>query len=69
MKRLLLLLFLVGTIALGLVIQATAGPNDAKVLKFDRMAPVVPPFTGATNPIRGVNGGAYRGRSPPPRVS
>jgi hypothetical protein len=57
MKRLLLLLFLVGTIALGLVIQATAGPNDAKVLKFDRMAPVVPPFTGATNPIRGVNGG------------
>jgi hypothetical protein len=32
MKRLLLLLFLVGTIALGLVIPATAGPNGAKVL-------------------------------------
>jgi hypothetical protein len=57
MKRLLLLLFLVGTIALGLVIQATAGPNGAKVLTFDRMAPVVPPFTGTTNPIRGINGG------------
>jgi len=57
MKRLLLLLFLVGAIALGLVIQATAGPKDGKVLKFDRMAPVVAPFTGATNPIRGINGG------------
>ena len=30
MKRLVLLLLLVGTIALGLVIQATAGPNDGK---------------------------------------
>jgi hypothetical protein len=57
MKRLVLLLFLVGTIALGLVIQATAGPNDGKVLSFDRMAPVVPPFTGTANPIRGINGG------------
>jgi len=57
MKRLLLLLFLMGAIALGLVIQAAAGPNDGKVLKFDRMAPVVLPFTGTTNPIRGLNGG------------
>jgi hypothetical protein len=57
MKRLLLLLFLVGTIAVVLVIQAMAGSNGAKVLKFERMAPVVPPFTGATNPIRGINGG------------
>jgi hypothetical protein len=30
MKRLLLLLFLVGTIALGLVIQAPAGPTARK---------------------------------------
>ena len=57
MKRLLLLLFLVATIALGLVIQATAGPNGTNLLAFDRMAPVVPPFTGTTNPIRAINGG------------
>jgi hypothetical protein len=57
MKRLLLLLSLVGTIALGLVIQATVGPNEAKVLEFNRMTPVVAPFTGSANPIRGINGG------------
>ena len=27
------------------------------MLKFERMAPVVAPFTGATNPIRGLTGG------------
>jgi hypothetical protein len=57
MKRLPLLLFLVGMVGLGLVFQAMAGSNGAKVLKFERMAPVVPPFTGTTNPIRGINGG------------
>jgi hypothetical protein len=41
----------------GVAFQAMAGSNSAKVLKFDRMAAVVPPFTGATNPIRGINGG------------
>jgi hypothetical protein len=57
MKRLAMLLSLVGIVGLGVVFAAAAGGNSAKVLKFERMAPVVAPFTGATNPIRGINGG------------
>jgi hypothetical protein len=57
MKRLVMLLALVGVVGLGVAFAATAGGNSAKVLKFERMAPVVAPFTGATNPIRGINGG------------
>jgi hypothetical protein len=57
MKRLALLLSLVGVVGLGVAFAASAGGNSAKVLKFERMAPVVPPFTGSTNPIRGINGG------------
>ena len=57
MKRLPLLLIAGGALALSLVIQATAGGNGAKVLQFDTMAPVVAPFTGSANPIRGINGG------------
>ena len=55
MKRLLVLVVLVGTVGLGLVFQAMAG-SSAKVLKFGRMAPVVAPFTGTTHPIRGIGG-------------
>ena len=33
------------------------GRAEDKVLEFDTMAAVVRPFTGAQNPIRGVNGG------------
>jgi hypothetical protein len=57
MKRLVVLLSLLGIVGLGVAFAATAGGNSAKVLKFERMAPVVPPFTGATNPIRGIAGG------------
>jgi hypothetical protein len=60
MKRLVLLLSLVGVTGLAVAFGATAGGNSAKVLKFERMAPVVAPFTGTTtppNPIRGINGG------------
>jgi hypothetical protein len=57
MKRLPLLLLLGGILALGLVGQATAGSNDRQVLEFNTMAPVVSPFTGSTNPVRGINGG------------
>ena len=57
MKRLAMLLSLVGIVGLGVVFAAAAGGNSAKVLKFERMAPVVAPFTGATNAIRGINGG------------
>jgi hypothetical protein len=56
MKRLSLLLFLGGILALGLVLQAPAGSNS-QVLEFDTMAPVDSPFTGSTNPVRGINGG------------
>src|SRR4051812_40854123 len=40
--------------------SAAAGGHSRvshKLLKFDVMAGVVEPFTGATNPVRGVNGG------------
>ena len=57
MKRLPLLLTLGVILALGMVGQATAGSDDSQVLEFKTMAPVVPPFTGATNPVRGINGG------------
>jgi hypothetical protein len=57
MKRLLVLLSLLGIVGFGVAFAAAAGGNSAKVLKFERMAPVVAPFTGATNPIRGINGG------------
>jgi hypothetical protein len=60
MKRLALLLSLVGVVGLGVAFAASAGGNSAKVVKFERMAPVVAPFTGSTmppNPIRGINGG------------
>ena len=30
---------------------------DDRILRFDTMVGVIRPFTGATNPIRGVNGG------------
>jgi hypothetical protein len=57
MKRLSLLLLLGGILALGLVGQASAGSDDSQVLEFKTMAPVVSPFTGSTNPVRGINGG------------
>ena len=57
MKRLPLLLLLGVILALGMVGQATAGSDDSQVLEFKTMAPVVSPFTGATNPVRGINGG------------
>jgi hypothetical protein len=57
MKRLMLLLSLVGIVGLAVAFGAIAAGNSAKVLKFERMAPVVPPWTGSTNPIRGINGG------------
>jgi hypothetical protein len=57
MKRLPLLLVISGILTLGLVFQATAGSKGTQVLKFNTMTPVVSPFTGSTNPVRGINGG------------
>jgi hypothetical protein len=34
-----------------------AGAKDLDLFEFNTMTPVVRPFTGAANPIRGVNGG------------
>jgi hypothetical protein len=42
---------------LSLLAAPTAGLADDKILSFDTMTGVVRPFTGATNPIRGVPGG------------
>jgi hypothetical protein len=36
---------------------APAAQADDKVLEWDVMPPVVRPFTGGANPIRGINGG------------
>lgn len=47
---------LVLVLAVGLIAQASAGDENAKVLEFKTMAGVVPPYTGPANPIRGVAG-------------
>ena len=36
---------------------AVAGPEGKDVLEFDTMTGVIEPFTGTTNPVRGVPGG------------
>jgi hypothetical protein len=42
----------------GIVAFATAASADpGTILRFDTMAPVTGPYVGATNPIRGVDGG------------
>jgi hypothetical protein len=69
MKRLPLLLLMGGVLALGLVGQAFAGSNDRQVLEFKTMAPVVSPFTGSTNPVRGINGGGVPWQIASPKVS
>ncbi len=57
MKKLLAVL-VVAVAAVGIGVTAAMSSGDGRsVLKFDTMAPVVAPYTGATNPIRGVPGG------------
>ena len=51
---------LMGALAAGAVftVGSTVTAREAqKVLDFDTMTPVVAPFTGTANPIRGINGG------------
>lgn len=57
MKRVLSLI--AGTVlGLALIVQGPAASSGGMpVLTFNTMAAVVGPFVGATNPIRGVNGG------------
>ena len=43
--------------ALAVAFAGAAGAKTNRVLAFDVMTPVVAPYTGATNPIRGINGG------------
>lgn len=42
---------------LGVAFAGAVGAKTNRVLAFDVMTPVVAPYTGATNPIRGINGG------------
>ncbi len=37
--------------------KAPAAAKDPKILEFDTMVGLPPAFTGAQNPIRGINGG------------
>jgi hypothetical protein len=57
MKR--LSLVVVGAlVAVVVAVQGVSATSDERtVLEWDVMAPVVAPYTGAANPIRGVNGG------------
>jgi hypothetical protein len=56
--RKLLLVFGVATLLVPVGVTAAISSGDGRtVLKFDTMAPVVPPYTGSANPVRGVNGG------------
>jgi hypothetical protein len=57
MKKLMAVLAGVVAVAVIAVTAAVSSGDGRTVLKFDTMAPVVPPYTGTTNPIRGVNGG------------
>ena len=57
MKKLLVALAATAAIAVAAVSVAMSGGDGRTVLKFNAMAPVVPPFTGSTNAIRGVPGG------------
>jgi hypothetical protein len=54
---LLLGLLAVGAVVVQSSIARDGGSSGKDVLEFDVMSPVVAPFTGATHPIRGVNGG------------
>ena len=52
----------IGFVVLGafLAVQLAAGshpPNNSSIFEFTTMAPVTRPYTGTTNPIRGVPGG------------
>ena len=57
MSKLLAVLAAVVTLAAIGVTAAVSSGDGRAVVKFDTMAPVVPPYTGPTNSIRGVNGG------------
>ena len=57
MKKLLAVLAAVVTLAAIGVTAAVSSGDGRAVVKFDTMAPVVQPYTGTANPIRGVNGG------------
>jgi len=57
MKKLIAALAAAAAVAAIGVTAAVSSGDGRTVLKFGTMAPVVEPYTGATNPIRGVNGG------------
>jgi hypothetical protein len=56
MRKLMAVLAVVVVAAIGVTAAVSSG-DGRTVLKLETMAPVVPPYTGSANPIRGVNGG------------
>ena len=57
-RRLALVAMLGIALAIAVFVQSTAADSEGRdVLRFDVMTPVTEPFTGAANPVRGVNGG------------
>lgn len=56
MKKLLVLLLGIAVVGTAVSVAASGG-DQRKVLRFDVMAPVTEPYTGAANAIRGVPGG------------
>ena len=67
MKKLLAVLAAVVTLAAIGVTAAVSSGDGRAVVKFDTMAPVLPPYTGPTNSIRGVNGGGVAWKLDPHR--
>jgi len=57
MKKLMAVLTAIVMVAAIGVTAAVSSGDGRTMLKFETMAPVVPPYTGTANPIRGVNGG------------
>jgi hypothetical protein len=57
MKKLLAVLAAATAVAAIAVTAAVSGGDSRSILKFDKMTPVVRPYTGPTNAIRDVPGG------------
>jgi hypothetical protein len=57
MKRLAFAVLGALALALTLAVAAGASARGMTIMEFNVMAPVAGPFVGATNPIRGINGG------------
>ncbi|HEY2170455.1 MAG TPA: hypothetical protein VGJ30_12570, partial [Candidatus Angelobacter sp.] len=58
MKKLFALFVCLTFLGVASATSGTSAPDDGgSVFEFNQLTPVVPPFTGPTNPIRGIGGG------------